>query len=113
MRKRTTTKQIQNVIKNNLLILEKSEIYNKTTRKTETIPNDKFLECFDFLCEAGIFVDCIGWHFERNRKTDNYEIETGRMNGDVDIVVTVYLHMDDNTTEEEIEKMLLFEETEE
>lgn len=110
MGKQITIKQIQNIIKNNLLILEKSEIYNKTTRKTETIPNDKFLECFDFLCEAGIFVDCIGWHFERNRKTDNYEVESGRMNGDVDIIVTVYLRVGDGADVEDVEKALLFEE---
>lgn len=110
MRKQTTTQQIQNVIRNNMLIPEKVEVYHKTSKKTEVIPNNKFLECFDFFCESGIFMDAIGWHFERNHKTDNYEIETGRMNASVDVIVTAYLRVCDNTTDEEIEKALLFEE---
>lgn len=110
MRKQTTTKQLYSAITNNLLQIKKAEIYHKISRKTETIPNDKFLECFDFFCKAGIFADCIGWHFERNRKTDNYEVECCRMNGDVDIIVTVYLRVRDGVRGEEIEKALLFEE---
>lgn len=110
MRKQTSTIQLQNVIKNNLLIPEKAEVYHKTSRETEVIPNDKFLEYVDFLCESGIFMDAIGWHFERNHKTGNYEIETGRMNASVDVIVTIYLRINGNTTEEEIEEALLFEE---
>lgn len=110
MRKQTTTQQIQNVIKNNLLTIIKAEVYHKTSRKTEEIPNDKFLECFDSFCESGIFMDAIGWHYERNHKTDNYEIESGRMNGDVDIIVTAYLRMDDNANIEDIERILKIEE---
>lgn len=106
MRRRTLTKQIQNVMKNNQLFLERAEVYNKTTRKTEVVPKDKFLEYFDFLCESGIFADCIGWHFERNRKTDNYEIESGRMNGVVDIIVTVYLRVGDGVNGESIDRTL-------
>lgn len=112
MRKRTTTRQIQNVIKNNLLTIAKAEVYHKTSRNTEVIPNDKFLECFDFLCESGIFVDAIGWHFEKDYKSDIYGIECSRMNGSVDIIVTAYLRKNGNTTDEEIEEALLFEELE-
>lgn len=110
MRRRTTTQKLQQVITNNLLHIAKAEVYYKTSRETEVIPNDKFLECFDFFCESGIFMDAVGWHYERNHKTDNYEIECSRMDGSVDVIVTIYLRINGNTTEEEIEKALLFEE---
>ena len=110
MRKRTTTKKLLEAITNNLLILEKVEIYHKTSEETETIPNDKFLECFDSYCESGFFMDAVGWHFERNRKTGNYEVEAGRMNGDVDVIVTVYLRVCDGVDEKDVHKELLFEE---
>ena len=45
MRKRTTTLQIQKAIKSNYLHLIKAEIYNKSTRKTEEIANERFLDC--------------------------------------------------------------------
>ena len=54
MQIKTTTQQIQNAIKNNLLILEKAEVYNKITRKTEEIANEKFLENFNCFCESEI-----------------------------------------------------------
>lgn len=110
MRRRTTTQKLQQVITNNLLHIAKAEVYYKTSGETEVIPNDKFLECFDFFCESGIFMDAVGWHYERNHKTDNYEIECSRMDGSVDVIVTIYLRINGNTTEEEIEKALLFEE---
>ena len=111
MRRRTTTKQRQNVIKNNLLTIEKAEVYHKTSRETETIPNDKFLECFDFFCESGIFMDCIGWHYDKNLHANGYIIECGRYNPHSENIITAYLEVADSATEEEIEKMLLFEES--
>ena len=59
MQRRSSTLQIKNAIKNNQLILEKAEVYNKTTRKTEEITNEKFLESFYYFCESGIFTDSI------------------------------------------------------
>lgn len=112
MRKPTTTLQIQNVIKNNYLHLEKAEIYNKTTQETETIPNDNFLESFDFLCEA-IFSQCIGWYYEKNIKTKDYEIECCRRDGSVDVIVTAYFHKSDGVNEKDVDEMLLKIETEE
>ena len=75
MRKQTTTQQIQNVIKNNLLTIITAEVYHKTSRETEVIPNDKFLECFDFFCESGIFMDAVGWHYDKNLHANGYIIE--------------------------------------
>ena len=112
MRRKTTTKQIQNAIKNNILLLEKAEIYNKTTQETETIPNDNFLESFDFLCEA-IFSQCIGWYYEKNIKTKDYEIECCRRDGSVDVIVTAYFHKSDGVNEKDVDEMLLKIETEE
>lgn len=113
MRRRTTTQEIQNAIKNNLLILQSAKIYNKTTRKTEEISNDKFMESFDFFCESGLFMDSIGWHFERNFKTKKYEIEAGRMDGSVDVIITAYFHKSDGVNEKDVDEMLLKIETEE
>lgn len=107
MQRKTTTLQIKNAIKNNYLHLEKAEIYNKTTQETETIPNDKFMESFDFLCESGFFADCIGWHFEKNHKTKKYEIEAGRLDGGVDVIITAYFRKSDGVSEEMVKEMLL------
>ena len=113
MRKRTTTLQIQKAIKSNYLHLIKAEIYNKSTRKTEEIANERFLESFYYLCESGFFMDAIGWHYERDYKTGIYEIEACRMDGDSNIVITAYFHKDDGEKEEDIEEMLLKIEEEE
>ena len=91
MRRKTTTQKLQQVITNNLLQIIKAEIYHKTSRKTEIIDTDRFTENFSFLCESGIFADAIGWHYERDIKSKSYIAETGRMNPDVEIIITVYL----------------------
>lgn len=105
--RKTTTLQIKNAIKNNILILIKSEIYNKTTQETEIIPNDIFLESFDYFCESNFFMDAIGWHFERNFKTKKYEIEAGRMDGSVDVIVAADFRKNDGVNEEDVNGMLL------
>ena len=91
MKRITTTKKINEAIASNLVQIQKAEVYYKTSSKTETIDADKIKENFDFLCEAGIFTDCVGWYFEKNPETGNYEIETGRTNPTSEIIVTVYL----------------------
>lgn len=94
MKRMTTTKQIRAVLSNNLLQIAKAEVYHKTSRETDII-TDSFLEDFQFLCESGCFMDCVGWHYERDYRTNDYIIETGRMDGDVDTIVTVYLRVND------------------
>ena len=106
MRKRTTTKQLHNAFSNNLLTVEKAELYNKTTRKTEGISIDTFKDSIEFLCET-IFAPCIGWYFEKNHVTGNYEVDCSRMDGSVDIIVTVYLRVCEGASREDIEKTLL------
>lgn len=107
MRRKTTTLQIHNTIKNNYLQLIKAEIYNKNTGKTEVITNGDFLESFDYLCESGFFVNAIGWHYEKNNKTEDYEIEMGRMDGSVDIIVTAYFRKNDGISDEVVNDVLL------
>ena len=106
MRKRTTTKQLHNALSNNLLTVEKAELYNKTTRKTEGISIDTFKDSIEFLCET-IFAPCIGWYFEKNHVTGNYEVDCSRMDGSVDIIVTVYLRVCEGASREDVEKTLL------
>ena len=112
MRKVTTTKKINETIANNLLRVAKAEVYYKTSGKTETMDTDRFTENFSFLCESGIFMDTIGWHFERDCKTGLYITECGRMNPDVEIIVTVYLNVCNGACRENIEKELSVSEEE-
>ena len=110
MRRKTTTQKLQQVITNNLLHITKAEIYYKTSRKTEIIDTDRFTEYFSFLCESGIFSDAIGWHYERDFRTNGYIAETGRMNPDTEIIISVYLRVANGVGTEEVEKILKVEE---
>ena len=106
MRKVTTTNRINATIANNLLHIEKAEVYYKTSGKTETIDTDRLTENFSFLCESGIFMDAIGWHYERDCKSHGYIAECGRMNPDAEIIITVYLGVCNGASKENVEKEL-------
>lgn len=112
MRKITTAKKINEAITNNLLHIQKVEVYYKTSGKTETMDTDRFTENFSFLCESGIFMDAIGWHFERDCKTGLYITECGRMNPDTEIIISVYFGACEDVNVEDIERTLLFIEEE-
>ncbi len=105
MRRKTTTKKLQQAIKDDLLKLTKVEKYSKSTHKTTTISADTFKDDLDFLCET-IFADCVGWHYERNYQTGEYEIECGRMNGDSDIVIIAHLCANDDVDGEDVNNAL-------
>ncbi len=105
MKRMTTTKQISDVLSNNLLQVTKAEVYYKTSRKTDII-TDFFLENLQFLCESGCFMDCIGWHYEKDYKTGQYIIETGRMDGNSENVVIAHLCVNDGVNVEDIERVL-------
>lgn len=109
MRRKTTTKKLQQAIKDDLLKLTKIEKYSKSTRKTTTISTETFKDDLDFLCET-IFADVVGWHFERNHETGNYEVECSRMNGDVDFIFIAHLCACDDSNAENIERILKIEE---
>lgn len=108
MRKRTTTKQLQNALSNNLLTIVKAETCSKTTHQTDQISVDQFKDSLDFLCET-IFAPCIGWYFEKN-KTGNYEVDCSRMNPNTDLIVIAHLCANENVNSENIEQALLFQE---
>lgn len=113
MRKRTTTKQLNSAIINNLLKVQKAEIYHKTTSKIEPIANDTLLENLQFLSESGVFSDCISWRFEKACKTNGYIAECGRREWDAENIITVHLCAGDGVIDGELEKVFLVEETEE
>lgn len=107
MRRRTTTKQLNEALSNNLLQITKVEVYNKTSRKTDVIDINSFKENLDFLAESGIFSDCISWYYEDNCNTDSdYIVECCRMDRSVDVIVTVYLNVADGIDRDELERML-------
>lgn len=109
MRKRTTMRQIQQAIKDDLLKPIKAEKYNKSTCKTTTISTDTLKDDLDFLCET-IFADCVGWHYEFDVKTRQYITECSRMNGDVDFIFIAHLCACDGVNVEDIERVLKIEE---
>ncbi len=105
MRRKTTTQQIQQAIKDNLLKLIKAQKYSKSTRKTTTISTDTFKDDLDFICET-LFADCVGWHYEYDIKAKQYIIECGRMDGDVDFIFIAHLCVNDGVKVESIDKVL-------
>lgn len=111
MRKRTTTRQLQQAISTNLLHITSAEKYHKNTRQTETISPETFKDSLDFVCES-IFMDSIGWHFERNYKTGDYVIDCGRMNPDSDFVVIAHLRANEGVSREDIDRALMMNEEE-
>lgn len=106
MRKITTTKRINVTLTNNLLHIRKAEVYYKTSGKTVTIDAITFRENFSFLCDSGIFADAIGWHYEQDHTLYGYIVETGRMNPDTEVVITVYLGICNGASKENVEKEL-------
>lgn len=53
-------------------------------------------------------MDCVGWHYQKDYKTNQYIAETGRMDGDSENIVIAYLRVNDGIKIEEIEKTLLY-----
>lgn len=109
MKRITTTKQLNEVLSNNLLQVTKAEIYYKTSHKTDVI-TDSFLESMQFFCESGCFMDRVRWHYEKDCTAGGYVIETGRKDGDSDCIIIVHLCANENADTEEIEKILKIEE---
>lgn len=106
MKRITTAKKINEAITNNLLQIMRTEVHYKTSNKTETIDADKFYEDFNFLCESGCFANALGWHYERDIKTNGYIAECGRNNRDSEIIITVYLSVCNGASKENVEKTL-------
>lgn len=110
MKRMTTTKQLQNAITNNLFTVQKVEIYNKTTRETEPVNNEKFIDCLKNISKYEILADALGWTYEKDFRIGDYIVETGRMDGSTENIITVYLHLNSSTNVDDVEKLLKMEE---
>ncbi len=106
MRRVTTTSKIKIALNEGMLKVAKVEVYYKTSRNTEIVDTDSFKESLDFLCKAGIFADAIGWHYGTDAKTNGYIAETGRMNPDSEIIITVYLDVCEGVNGENVDEVL-------
>lgn len=113
MKRRTTTRQLSSAITNNLVKLTKAKVYHKTTRKTEPIVNDTLIENLQLLSESDVFASCIGWTYEKDYKSNGYIAECGRMEGNVENIITLYLSAGDGVSSGDVEKVLVKEESEE
>lgn len=113
MQKQTTTKQLQQAIVNGLLEVTKAECSYKSSKQIGELSKETFMDNLAFINESGIFSGFIDWHFEEDlSEKDVYIADSGAMNPYTDTIVTVYLRMNDNATDEEIQKALLFDESE-
>lgn len=110
MKRRTTTAQINEALANDLLIITKVECYRKTLRQTDVIDAESFIEDFQFLCEANIFMNCVGWTYQQDYRTGDYVLETGRSDGDSENIITIFLRAKENINVEDIERTLKIEE---
>ena len=110
MKRRTTTAQINEAITNYLLIVTKAECYHKTSRITDLIKSESFLEDFQFLREANVFRDCVGWTYQQDHRTGEYILETGRSDAYSENIATVHMRVNEGVKIEDIEKVLLMKE---
>ena len=112
MRRRTTTAQINAAL--SMMEVIKAEYYDKDTYTTTTIDNATFTENLQFLAESGKLTDCMGWTYERNPGSDRgYIFESGRMNPECDVIVTVWMRVKDGVIQEGLEELLLLRDVDE
>lgn len=110
MKRRTTTAQINEALTNDLLTITKVECYYKSSHQTNVVDAKSFLADFQFLCEANVFRNCVGWTYQRDNRTGEYILESGRSDGDSENIVIVYLRVNEDVKIEDVEKALLMEE---
>lgn len=109
MQRRTTTRQINTAITNNLLQVVKAECRYKSSDRIDEIGSDTFIENLQFVCESGVFADFADWHYERNlSEKDGYIFSSGSMNPYTENMITVYMRIANGACSENIEKELLF-----
>lgn len=114
MRRRTTTQKLLKAITNNLLQVRKAECSYKSSSQIDELSRETFLDNLGFINESGVFSDFIDWHYEKNlSEKGEFVLDSGRMNPFSEIIVTAYLRVCEGVNVEELEKELLFEESEE
>lgn len=97
MGKRTTTRQLNTAITNNLLQVKKVECCYKSSNRVDEISKETFLDNLASINESGVFADFVDWHYERNISAkDEYKVDSGAMNPYSEKVVTVYLRVGEN-----------------
>lgn len=111
MKRRTTTSQINTALP--MMDVIKAEVYDKTIHETTVLDKDTFIKDIQFLNESGVFADGLGWTYEKNHGTDKgYIFETGRINPECNVIVTVQMRVKDDVSMDEMEKILLVVEEE-
>jgi fibronectin type 3 domain-containing protein len=110
MKRKTTTAQISEALTTNLLTVTRTECYHKTLRQTDNINPESFIEDLQFLCEANVFMDCVGWHYEKDFKTGQYIIEAGRSDAYSENIITIHMRVNEGVKIEDIERALKIEE---
>lgn len=110
MKRKTTTAQINEALTTNLLSVTKAEVYYKSLHQMDAIDTESFLEDLQFLCEENVFMDCVGWHYEKDFKTGRYIIEAGRSDAYSENIITIHMRVNEGVKIEEIEKTLKIEE---
>lgn len=109
MRRRTTTKQLLEVITNGLLQITKAECSYKSCDHIDEISKETFLDSLAFINESGVFANFIDWHYERDLyENGGYILDSGAMNPYTETIVTVFLRVADGVNVEDIERELLF-----
>lgn len=108
MKRKTTTRQISEALTSDLLSVTKAEVYYKSSHKTDDIESDKFLEDFQFLCEANVFMDCVGWTYQQDYKTGLYIAEAGRSDAYSENIITIHMRVNEGVSDEDVRKALFF-----
>ena len=106
MKKQTTTKQLFEAIKSDKLKVTKAEVHYKSSNKIGILNIDTFQESLEYLLEAGIFADCISWHYENRYGTRDYICDSGNMNPYSEKVIIAHLRANDGVDKESIEAAL-------
>ena len=110
MRRKTTTKQISDVLSNNLLQVTKAECSYKSSSRIDEISKEAFKDNLDFLIESGAFVNLVNWHYERSLSGGEYIVDCGAMDPYSETIITANLRVNDGVNAEDIDKALLFQE---
>ena len=106
MKKQTTTKQLFEAIKSDKLKVTKVEVHYKSSNKICGLNIDTFQESLEYLLEAGIFADCISWHYENKYGTRDYICDSGNMNPYSEKVIIAHLCARDGVNVEDVNKAL-------
>ncbi len=110
MKRRTTTAQINEALTNDLLTITRTEVYYKSSRQTDHINPESFIEDFQFLCESNIFMDCVGWTYQQDHRTGGYVLEAGRGDSDSENIIIIFMRANNGVSDDDVKNALLMKE---